>query len=523
MELFVIINLLKKNLTIFASLLAMFTSATFTYNLLASPKYEALSEVFVSTPTYSMDFNALNEGGTFAEKRIASYARLISSDANLFPVIESLGLDISAPQLARQIEVVVPESTVLLSIKATSDSSKLSSAIANAVAKQFILTLAKVEAPVDGSTNSVKATISRVASPPIYPTYPDKKMNLIFAAFAAIAFSFVIAGVREIFDSTVKTDDDLFGCQLSGVLSYEETFEQLPLISQLPLLSFRTEQYRRIRQSLFERPENVLASNKCKVVSVTSALPGEGKTTTCLNLGLSLSQLGFRILMVEADLRRPSFSNYFPVSVGRIGFSDILKMPTPKKMIPVIQEAIFIHEHESFYLEIISAGTIPPNPGELLTELNIRNFLLSCNEEYDFIFFDTAPVVPVGDSVVFGTIANQLLHVVKAGRTTRKQLLASFSKFPDPKSSDSVSRVILNFVPHHTPGDVYGYSAYGNEGATEAVGYGYGYDYGYDYGVSNLSDKQASEELFSDRWYLSELSTDSESAAHDEERAPRLI
>jgi tyrosine-protein kinase Etk/Wzc len=194
-----------------------------------------------------------------------------------------------------------------------------------------------------------------------------------------------------------------------------------------------------------------------KVVQVTSASAGEGKTTTAANLAFALAQGGDRVALVDCDLRRPTLHERFGVN-GLPGFTDVLVGDVP------LSEALRRCQGS---IMLLPAGTHAPNPSELLSSSRAASVIGALADEFDIVIIDTTPVLPVTDSLVVSRLADATLTVVDA-RSTRRNSLRRMIQLLDQVNAPTLG-VVLNGV---TADDGYGY----------AYGYGYGYGYGQSYG-----------------------------------------
>lgn len=168
-----------------------------------------------------------------------------------------------------------------------------------------------------------------------------------------------------------------------------------------------------------------------KCVLVTSALAAEGKTTTCINLAVSLAQTEARVLLVDADMRRPRVHNYLGVK-NKEGLANYLGGFSELKNV--------IIRLEHLNLDIITAGSLPPNPTELLASKKMQSFIAMAREKYDYVVFDTPPVNIVADSLTLTRLAENVVFVCKCGCSITQEIdkaLASL-KFANAK--------ILGFV-----------------------------------------------------------------------------
>lgn len=166
-----------------------------------------------------------------------------------------------------------------------------------------------------------------------------------------------------------------------------------------------SESYKTIRtnlQFLLTRVEG------CRVIAVSSAQAQDGKTTNSVNLAISFSQLGKKVLLIDADLRRPTIAKKLKIE-NTDGLSGILAgFATPDKAI--------LQMNANF--SVLPSGAIPPNPSELLASLEFQSLIEEFKKSYDYIIIDTAPVGIVSDALSVGIISNGVLVVVKARSTT---------------------------------------------------------------------------------------------------------
>jgi non-specific protein-tyrosine kinase len=209
--------------------------------------------------------------------------------------------------------------------------------------------------------------------------------------------------------------------------------------------------------------------NPPKTVVITSSVPSEGKSTTACNLAIALAQAGSRVLLIEADLRRPKVAEYLGVD-GSNGLTDVLiGKTTPENAIVTWQRGL---------LDFLPAGTIPPNPSELLGSHQMAELLKELGKRYDIILLDAPPLLPVTDAAIMATAADGAILVARSGNTTKEQIR---------QAADALQQVnarllgtVLNFAPQRKR------RGYGSN-------YDYGYGYGYGYGHGKSKDAAAPE------------------------------
>ncbi|WP_392486719.1 CpsD/CapB family tyrosine-protein kinase [Haloimpatiens sp. FM7315] len=149
---------------------------------------------------------------------------------------------------------------------------------------------------------------------------------------------------------------------------------------------------------------------RMKTILVTSAGPGEGKSTTCANLALTIAETSKKVLLIDCDLRKPTMHKKFKVSNEK-GISDFLVGDVD------LEEALKKYK-ENLY--IMTSGTIPPNPSEMLASNKLKTFLEDMEDKFDYILIDSPPVLAVTDAQILSTIADGVIMVVASGQTAKE-------------------------------------------------------------------------------------------------------
>lgn len=233
-------------------------------------------------------------------------------------------------------------------------------------------------------------------------------------------------------------------------------------------------------------------SEGCRVLLLTSGLQGEGKSITALNLAISLSEDGNRVILLDCDLRRPKLGRLLEISSIN-GLSDTIIHPE------ILDEVI---THYRTNLDVMLAGHIPPNPSELLGSARMSKLIDTLKQKYDYIILDTPPVNVVTDAAVTSRWADGVLFVVRANQSERGAVTHAVEQLGYAKAN--LLGFILNGVDAEATGyskyrykrygygrygyGKYGYGRYGysRNGYGQGYGYGsgrgYGYGYGYGYG-----------------------------------------
>lgn len=379
--------------------------------LLTPPTYQANTQLFISTQTDAVNPNQqLFQGGNFSVDRVSSYAELTSTPRVLEPVIRQLELTTSAEELASQVSTDIPAGTVLIEVQIRDGTPESTAVLANAVGAQLGRVIEELETPGSGPPSPVKATILKQAIPPVDPIWPSPPMNLTVGLMAGLLLGVGIVVLREKLNVTVKGAADLarltdLPVLATIVLDTSETV--MPIVRGDPH-SRRSEAYRQLRTNL----QFAFVDDEPRVVTVTSAVPGEGRTSVAGNLALSLQQLGSRICLLDGDLRRPSVAECFGLP-GEAGLTSVLVGRA--EIEDVIQTV-------DTGLDIVASGPIPPNPSELLASGRMTTVLRELSLQYDMVVVDSTPSLPFADASVLASRSSGTLYVIHAGSTGRHQV-----------------------------------------------------------------------------------------------------
>jgi polysaccharide biosynthesis transport protein len=320
------------------------------------------------------------------------------------------------------------------------------------------------QAGVSAGLKSNNFRIVDVARVPNVPIEPNIPRNLAFAFMLGLTSGVGLAFLLEGLDNTVRTTEQaqmISGLPPLGMiplgsrtareganakrLVIATSKEAVELVTQVRPQSQMAESYRALRTSL-------LLSNlgaPPKVIMITSALPQEGKTTTSINCAVVLAQKGIRVLLIDADLRRPSIHKTLGMG-PRSGLSNVLTGSATLQQ-TITRSTILPN------LSILPAGTPPPNPAELLASPNMRDVLEELRGQYDHIVVDTPPTLSVTDAVVLSPRADAIVLVIRSGHTTKQALRRSRDILMQVNAK--VSGVLLNAVDLSSP-DYYYYYEY---------------------------------------------------------------
>ncbi|GAA2726605.1 polysaccharide biosynthesis tyrosine autokinase [Cellulomonas aerilata] len=423
---------------------------------LTTPIYEAKSQVFVSVRTAGGSTSDLVQGSSFTQKQVKSYTDLVTSPRVLIPVIEHLDLATTPDELAKSVTSSSPLDTVLINITASDPDPQVAAGVANAVAGSLATQVTLLEKPTDAAASPVEINTVRTATSPTVPSSPNTALNLALGMLVGLTAGVGLAVLREVLDTKVRTEADVNQVTSTSVIAtigYDDNAPDEPLIVQTSPQSHRAESFRRLRTNL----QFLDIADRPQTIVVTSSLPGEGKSTTTVNLAISLADAGSRVILVDADLRRPSVAEYMGLE-GEVGLTTVLIGHAS------VQDVV--QPWGNGNLHVLPSGQIPPNPSELLGSRSMANLLDELARAYDVVLIDTPPLLPVTDAAILAKLTGGALVVVGSEKLQRQQLAEAMGALETVNAR--VLGVVLNRLAR-TQGDTYAYYDYSSAPA-EAMG-----------------------------------------------------
>ena len=214
------------------------------------------------------------------------------------------------------------------------------------------------------------------------------------------------------------------------------------IVDKLPK-SITAESYRSLRTNI----QYSSIDKQVKTLVVTSSNAGEGKSTVAGNLAYTFFQNGKRVLIIDCDLRKPSLHRKFNVS-NEVGLTDVLVGTSElNKVMKKIDDNLYL----------LTTGTLPPNPAEIIGSNTMENFLDECKINFDYIILDTPPILPVTDSKLLAIKADATVLVVRSEISKSKHVSQAYKELE--KVNANVIGTILNDVEMHSEKLYYDYSA----------------------------------------------------------------
>ena len=418
----------------------VFVTATLTilaalaFTLTQTPQYEAATRLFVSTAA-GTSVSDLYSGNRLAQDRVLSYAQLIMGENLAQRTVDRLNLDMDAAKVKEQVTAKVRLNTVLIDVSVVDSSPVQARDIANALSDEFVIMVRELETPADGAKPDARVVVEQRATVPSVPKSPNKKKNLAAGVLLGGMLGIGLALLRNALDNTVKdrsTLERITGASVVGFIPFDKGRRDHAAISFDEDNSPAAEAFRKMRTNL----QFLSVDMPPRLIVITSSTPNEGKTTTAINLALSLAEADHNVLLVDGDMRRPSVSKFLDL-VGAVGFSTLLSGAAC--LDDVLQESQFPR------LTVLTAGATPPNPSELAGSMAAKKVLSELRERFDFVIIDTPPLLAVTDAAIFAAESDGALLLVRAGETTREQLAQGVGMLHDVGAT--VLGSVLTLVP----------------------------------------------------------------------------
>lgn len=419
----------------------------------ATPDLYRSTSALLLTSDRGGSTSELVQGSTYVQNLVSTYVLLANSEIVLQPVIEELDLDTSAQALATTVSASSPLDTVIIDITAVSRDPELAQAIASSVTGSLITVVTEDVSPtsVDG-TPTVRLTTIQNATLPRFPFEPNTRLNVLLGGLIGLVLGVAFAVVRSLLWQTVRTPEDVAQVTTAPVIGeVVETARDatLPRAILTDPLGIEAESLRSFAANL-----NFLkVGEQLRSFVITSASSGESKSSLVTALGVALAEAGKRVLLVDADLRHPSLATLTQLE-GSVGLTNIL-----------LGDVTLEDGAQRWALpglSVLTAGTVPPNPGQVLGSEAMTRFITDAQASYDVVIVDSAPLLSVTDAKWLGHMSDGALISTRYERTSVRALRKVI------EAMDSAAVPVLGIAITRMPRRTrtrYGNSKYGLENA----------------------------------------------------------
>ena len=492
-----LVNLfLNKIFTIIAVTLVFGVAAYCVANWALPRMYSSHLSMYVQSYTAGIATDTEMRGSVSTSKQLLNtYIEVLKDDAVMADVGEQLVKNfeegslqecftisdgkVTASSLRSCIKITAITDTTALTVTVTTRNAQVSAAVCNYLSRVAQKYLDKAVGV--GSISYIAN--AKIYETPVSPNIP--KITLIGAAIGLVLIMLEIL-VIDFFDNTVKSSQDISEKYEKAILGEiqsigsgmgdkkkkkKNTDRSRNLLTDKNIPFNVTESYKSIRTNIMFS----LSTQKKKVFAVSSANPGEGKSTTAANIAIAFAQMENRVLLIDGDMRKPVQHKVFKVS-NIDGLSTLIgKMST-------VEDAVKRNVMPN--LDVLPAGTCPPNPSELLASEQFAELIEKLSVHYDYVIIDTPPVNVVADAIVLRDVIGGILFVLRYGSTTYDDLDEAMKKV-DLAEANTIG-FILNDVKIEHRGGYYARDKYSY--------YKYGYS-SYGYGRKSTEDNKKSKDL----------------------------
>lgn len=339
------------------------------------------------------------------------------------------------------------------------DGLKATLAAYQATYQQLLTSQEQFRATRDATLNGI--SIYAPASVPVNPVapHPARMALTVFAAAILVLGALVyIWGYLDDHPRTPEEIEELAGAPILGTIQ-QFNFpggEKLAVVAQPR--SVVAEAYRLVRTNL----QFANVDTPPRIIAITSPTPAEGKSTTASNLAHTLAESGRRVVVVDADLRRPSIHTIFGLERSKAGLTSMLVSRDQLNGHGQVQTRLPA-------LQLIPSGPLPPNPVDLLQSERMRNVITHLTDEHDMVVIDTPPILSVADASIVATMADGVVLVVDPGQSTRREIRKSVETIQSV--GGTLLGVVINKLSAHSSPQYYYYSQhyyanYGTYGST---------------------------------------------------------
>ena len=455
---------------------AVGVGVAYAWTLIQTPVYEATADGIIQAREVEEGASPLT-GDSMARQKVETYLEMASWEAVADEAIESLGLQISADSAVARIAVVNPTNTAILRVTAEGSSPQDAVTLAEAWIAALATVIDDYEGTAAQESGPLTIVVASSAALPTTPIFPDLSTSLIVGGVMGLGFGIAFALIRTVSDRRIRNADEV------------EARTNIPVVGTIPIAEALggdsrlfdpaatgtkgagfavSEALRSLRTNL----QFMDVDNPPRTIVVTSPLPGDGKSTIACNLALTLAAGGGPVVLVDGDLRRSTVATTMGLP-GGAGLSDVLSGRA--ELADVLQRT-----PRSPNLFVLTAGSVPPNPSEVLGSGRMHK-LLADLAVHATVIVDAPPLLPVTDGAVLTHQADGAILVASFGKTTYDLLEKALDTLH--KSRGRALGIVLNKSPLR--------------GADASP---YSYEYRREYGTAAKTDHEAtvSEDLPAD-------------------------
>ncbi len=403
-----ILDILRSKKILIALILIVFIvlGSVYSYHYVV-PKYKSTSTLLLIPNTISEDKTVTNLELMVNSELINTYSNIAKNPKVLRQTIDNLGLDMSEKQLLSSMEVNILENTYIIEISVSNIDPQKAMEITKELSNIFLNEIKEIY-------NLNNIGIVDEAELPEQPYNVNHIKDIILFLVMGSMASFACIMIIYIFDNTLKQEEDIedyIDVKNLGSIPVHNNKKQ-EVIDREDAKSYITECINTIRTNILY----MNAAKNAKTILITSCTPQEGKSWVSANIAASFAKVNKKVLLIDADMRKGRADKIFKVSNTK-GLSNYLHNMTGNVKKDIILGRKYIKETQIQNLHILTNGTVPPNPSELLGSNNMKELITLLKNVYDVIVVDAPPCKLVTDSIVLSTIIDSTILVANAEKT----------------------------------------------------------------------------------------------------------
>ena len=441
------LNYLKKYVLVIAAVALVLIIGVFIYDKsIKKPLYTTYTTIILTKSNETQTGTTITQNDILLnQKLVETYSKIIKSKLVLEQVISETGVTYTAEELSENVSVEAYENTEMLKISVTDQDPELAASIANSIAQVFSGEIAKIYQINNISVVDVAVTPEEVSNNTL-------KRDLLIALFISIFGTIGVVFVVYYFDDTVKLTDNL-----------EEEIG-MPVVAKVFKSDIGSKNNRKVELLAQKYPKSVVSESiktlrtnlqfssvdeDIKTILITSSIPGEGKSFISANLAISFAQTDKRVLIVDCDMRKGRQHRIFKLSNSK-GLSNLL-------IDDMTNYKDYINKTSVDGVSVITRGTVPPNPSELLNSKKNADLIRVLKAKYDVIIYDGVPCNGLPDSIIMSKLVDKVL-IVSSDSMTPKSVLESTKKQLESVNAPVAGDVLNNVNrKNSTYGKYYGY------------------------------------------------------------------
>lgn len=441
------LNYLKKYVLVIVVVAIVLIIGVFIYDKsIKKPLYTTYTTIILTKSNETQTGTTITQNDILLnQKLVETYSKIIKSKLVLEQVISETGVTYTAEELSENVSVEAYENTEMLKISVTDQDPELAANIANSIAQVFSGEIAKIYQINNISVVDVAVTPEEVSNNTL-------KRDLLIALFISIFGTIGVVFVVYYFDDTVKLTDNL-----------EEEIG-MPVVAKVFKSDIGSKNNRKVELLAQKYPKSVVSESiktlrtnlqfssvdeDIKTILITSSIPEEGKSFISANLAISFAQTDKRVLIVDCDMRKGRQHRIFKLSNSK-GLSNLL-------IDDMTNYKDYINKTSVPGVHVITRGTVPPNPSELLNSKKNADLLRVLKAKYDVIIYDGVPCNGLPDSIIMSKLVDKVL-IVSSDSMTPKSVLESTKKQLESVNAPIAGDVLNNVNrKNSTYGKYYGY------------------------------------------------------------------